>query len=847
VALEPAGVSLQAENFNKYIKQLNVIDKAQQNIFDVDSNDLTKAFGSASKAADKYEKELKQVQKTTQKTLKTQQQFTQGIQGAATGLIAFATGATVQFTAESAKLAAQFKSQQAAVNNLAATYGQSGNNIRSAISRAAQGTLSQSQVASAALTGLQFEIATTAEQFERAAAAGAILGRGRGIGAAEGITRLFEGIGKREIELLDELGISTRNVNAEMEKLAQQQFGATTTSLTQIQRESLFVEAALTIAEQKAAALGGGADEAALAFEKLAARSADLQVTFGTLAAPLGAGIANALSQASRTAQQFFAFLGAGITGFGTIVQGVFKQVSDSIVGTISRGKQLLAGDIGLKDFLFEPSAEIKTFSQILDEAGENAIIRFKEIASTIEGVSFDEEKIVTPLEKQNDAIEEAKINLEAYQSALRQAEQLQLSFARAAEDSALKLARANEDIARKQAQSVAKLQERQAKDRDKLLKNQAKRLDDFEANRRKQISKAEADISKARKEAAEQQKRDQQKLQRELQQAQERFNLSRLQSERRFSLSESRLRAEGDIIALKELREDFALQKQEEKENFDLSKKEQVTSGKEQQKEQSRDLESRVKELKSNLEDQRAELLASFDEQLRAQQEAQIEARAEQQRGFEEAAAERQIQLAREEEDRRISQARQLEDLGRSLAEQEGVTAEGSAAIANELEKVFGIDGTASNIMTGFTEKTESEFTDLFADLEKIVSDAKIEPEPIPIPIGTTRQAVGSGGFGGRIGGLSEFGDGGVVTGPGPVGSPQPIMAHVGETVLPTHQQSFTMAAPIIPSQNLDVNMSGGFNISGGEQAGEAAVQAAVVEMTETMQVALRRLARRN
>jgi len=258
VALEPAGVSLQAENFNKYIKQLNTIDKAQQDVFDVDSSDVTKAFGSASKAADRYEKELKQVQKAQQQAQKSQQQFTQGLQAAATGLIGFVTGAAVQFTAESAKVAAQFKSQQTAVNNLAATYGQSGSDIRSAISRAAQGTLSQSQVASAALTGLQFEVATTAEQFERAAEAGAVLGRGRGIGAAEGITRLFEGIGKRELELLDELGISTRNVNIEMEKLAQQQFGRSAASLTQIQRETLFVEAALTVAEQKAAALGGG-------------------------------------------------------------------------------------------------------------------------------------------------------------------------------------------------------------------------------------------------------------------------------------------------------------------------------------------------------------------------------------------------------------------------------------------------------------------------------------------------------------------------------------------------------------------------------------------------------------
>lgn len=215
------------------------------------------------------------------------------------------------------------------------------------------------------------------------------------------------------------------------------------------------------------------------------------------------------------------------------------------------------------------------------------------------------------------------------------------------------------------------------------------------------------------------------------------------------------------------------------------------------------------------------------------------------QQQKFAEDAAERQIQLSREEEDRRISQQRQLEDLGRSLAEQQGVTAEGSAAIAGELEKVFGIDGVADNVMTGFTEKTKNDFTSLFEDLEKIVNNADVEPN---IPVMPIPSSGGGGGGGRRIGGMQEFDDGGVVGGPGPIGSPQIVVAHKGETAFaPTHKQSFTMAAPVIPSQELAVTMGGGFNISGGEQAGEAAVQAAVVEMTENFRIAVKRLARRN
>jgi hypothetical protein len=54
-------------------------------------------------------------------------------------------------------------------------------------------------------------------------------------------------------------------------------------------------------------------------------------------------------------------------------------------------------------------------------------------------------------------------------------------------------------------------------------------------------------------------------------------------------------------------------------------------------------------------------------------------------------------------------------------------------------------------------------------------------------------------------------------------------------------------MAAPVIPSQILEVAMSGGFNITGDGQADEAILRAAVSEMTETFGIAVRRVARRN
>jgi hypothetical protein len=133
--------------------------------------------------------------------------------------------------------------------------------------------------------------------------------------------------------------------------------------------------------------------------------------------------------------------------------------------------------------------------------------------------------------------------------------------------------------------------------------------------------------------------------------------------------------------------------------------------------------------------------------------------------------------------------------------------------------------------------EKSFKEFEEIkpprFQPLVELTGGGRQAPTPIAVPTGR--------------GGIPAFQKGGIVDGPGPIGSPQIVQAHKGETFIPTHQQSFTMAAPVIPSQSLDVSMSGGFNITGDGQANDEILQAASQEMTENFKIAIRRLARRN
>jgi hypothetical protein len=752
---------------------------------------------------------------------------------------------------ELGKLGAQFEGQQTGLNNLAGSFGQAGSDIQKAI---------------------QLGVAQTPAQFAELTNSALVLGRTLGLDATQSINQFTTALGRRSLLILDNFGISAKQVNAEIERLAQADFNKARSQLTEAQKQATFLKAALNIAGEAAATIGDEAGEAQAAFDRMTASATDLKTQLGVAISDLNQAtgftdaIARGLDRLTESIKIDIGFAeGAELDEQIEATQLKINQLQKDI--ETFQGRQQ---ETGFLAFL-GPSTET------LNKAISDARREIFDLEISLEGLDLqkaaeDQKKFGDATDDTTDAIETSAEAIKAYESALKQAQSLQLSFAREGEDAARKLARANEDlalkqqranedIARKQQQSIAKLEKRQKKDRDKLLADQIKQLDKFDTDSRKQIVKAEADIRKARKEAGEQRKRDERKLQDDLQRERDKFNLSRLQSERRFNLQESRLRAEGDIIGLKELREDFALTQQEEKENFDFSEKEQVKSGKEQLKEQDRASKGKINDLKSNLETQRAELLASFDEQLKDQQAAQLEAIAEQRIGFEEAATERAIALqrqeddrvkalAREEEDRRISQRRQLEDLGIALAEQKDITAQGVNAIAEEMERVFGIEGAANNIISGFSERTRSEFEDLFEDVENIIKEAETIPKK-DIPLVTLTGGGTSGGsFGQRRGttaGIPAFQDGGVVDGPGPIGSPQIIQAHKGETVLPTHQQSFTMATPVIPSQNLNVNMSGGFNITGDGQADEAILQAATQDMVENFRIAVARLARRN
>ena len=834
MALEQAGVELIAKDFNKYIKQLDAIDKTQQEVFGPQLKGVDKSFNSATKAADKYEKELKQISQTSKQTAAAQSQL-----GAATKVVGVAIAAVVaqqalRFAGESLNLAREQLRVEAQLGAAIKSTGSAAGLTKSELTGMAAALQKTTNFGDEATIGAQALLLTFTK-----------IGRETFPQAIEAILDMSSATGTDLKSATIQLGKALNDPILGVTALTKSGIQFTKQQKEQIKTltESGNVLGAQGIILAELEVQFGGSAEAARAADRgiigLSNTYSDFQEEVGRVILILNSsvdatgnagGALGVLSKAAITAQKLFAIAGAGFAGIVSVISQSFDDLilrskllvtnTQTVFGNLG---EFLAGDIGIENIFegIQKGADVGgiTIGEGLAEASRVATEKFKDLASVIAGVEFPSDEIqktTQALDTSSEAVEENKEQFKALGQALKQAEGLSLSFARA-----------QEDAARKATREVIKLEEKQAKDRDKLLKEQAKELDAFEKNRLKEIASTEKDIAKERASAARDRVNEQRRLQQKLKQEQERFNLSQIQSERQFQLQEIRLRADGDILALQRLREDKNLQQLEEQENFDLSQRQSKEDGKEQQRIQADNLDERLRELQTDLEDQRAELLTGFDNQLVELQNSQQEQRAELQRN-----------LAEQEADRQLSQQRQLEDLGRSFAQQETITEEGATAVANELEGIFGIDGTASAIMKGFTTQTESEFTGLFERLEEIVAQADLTPQSITPT--TARQRRGSRGRGRFTVPGFEHGTESV---PGPIGQPQLAVVHGGEKIIPAQQ---TISAPVIPSQNLNVEMSGGFNITGGEQAGQAVVEASISEMTDVLEIAVKRLARR-
>lgn len=723
--------------------------------------------------------------------------------------------------------------------------------------------------------------------------------------SSDAFDRLVVGIQKQEPELLDELGITLRRSDA-YKRLADE-LGVNATTLTEAQKQQALLndiyrqsesvlgvyEAAMETSGKQQGSLTRHIEEAQASFGKLLLPfkelSIGLKTTFwkgirdvakgfelwvpiiraaidgikglkvGTKGVSSGfksiLGIVNPVIGSFLNLKKVIDFLGIEVSfkaaGKGAQTWGRVTVQSVALIGAaFEAAKATLAAyseDVkALGSSLAEGFARFSTgdfagaavaFNEMRDQAkgigaafeqefGPRAAKALSDVEAKFPDLfrDFDELGIVaeTSLELIDEAAEEATAALEEQKNALA----AQIPILQKLADIQENYEKTVKKIGETFADRLADLNKKAAKDEEKIRKTTLKRQDKLTEDSAKQREKIIADFNKRQVRAAQQRNKN-------LARENDRFRLSQLQAERRFQVRDRRLRAEGDVLALMEAREDFALQQQEEKENFDLQSKQQKESVAEQQAIQRQDLQERLAEFDNNIKERQQELLDSQKEELENLRNANIERQAELQEDYE-----KQLELARQ------NRLKQLEELGVNLKEQGEITEEGMADIVEKMKAVYGEGAEVDALMKGFTERMTEGFAGMVesmkAELAVLNEAAASTVSNLPVfspgaSAGlTTPNSITGSPLRPRPRGMRE-GGAGVVTGPA-------LFA-----VEPGQREAVMFAPlPTAPSSNVNVNMSGGFDIHGAEPAGRAATEAALDRMVDEFTIAVSRMSRR-
>lgn len=691
-----------------------------------------------------------------------------------------------------------------------------------------------------------------------------------GMNSSEAFERLILGIQKQEPELLDELGITLRRTDAYREFA--KTVGKTERTLTEAEKRQAILneiykqsesvlgvyDAAMETTGKKQGSLARHIEEAQASVGKLIlpfkGLSVDLQTNFWKALrtvskgfeswVPLIDSVITSVSTAiksfydweakmlgfgnlegmwermgrgahdwARVTLQAFALVGATLTGTSNAISKFLVSSADAFAA-LSRGDwgaaaEAVSGLGGKVKDAFQTTF-VENFTKKLDEYQE----RFPDIFKSWEELQKEVEEVDLnpPIDGANAAIDEQTEALKKQIEVLKQLDQIETSY----------------------QEKIKDINQKYTKQVDKFNKDAAKSEEDLKKKTLKSQTKLEDDAAKQRqklifdynKQAAKEQQQSLKEQQREY----ERFILNQQQALRRFQVQDRRLRAEGDVLALMQLREDFDIQQKEAQENYDLQSKQSKESNAEQARQKQADLQEQLQELDANIKERQQEIQSSYDEELATLRAANDERRAEMQAEYEQ-----QLVEAKEFRDK------QLEELGRSLREQGEMTEEGMQAIYEAMREVYGEDAQADRLMKGFQERAVDGFAKAVDDaldqlkrLDEGISDLESKtvttnpasrsgtPRPGTMPGAPRTRRMRQGGTG-------------VVTGPALF------------EVEPGQREAFMFAPlPSVPSSNINVNMAGGFDITGAEIAGRAATEAALDQMVDEFTIAVQKIARR-
>jgi biotin operon repressor len=860
MALKPAGVRLVAEGYNQYMTQMRNINRAHKETFQQGAKDVKK-MGPAAKEASQGVTQLGGAMQGLGSIMKA------SVIGVIAIIVAKLAGMVMkfkEFMRISGQVAMRNETLAVSLNTIGTEYGYSQKQIDWAVESLRQQGITATAARQSLMRMARANISWAEASKLAAIAQGSAVAAGMDSSAA--FDRLVTGIQKREPELLDELGITLRR--GEAYKKLGNQLGKNSKELTNAEQQQAILNSIYEQSEKVLKVYDNAMTTAGKRQGSLTRHIEDTQLNLGQLLLPL--------QNASITMETSF-WKGAkkatqGLATFGIVIQQMtedlgllgkgaeetekfFERIGTAVGRAIHNTAQrfmmfqawlggfLTATSAAMGEWLigmakgfdlvvklqFEAAGEAfaaaqtarkeaydTTFIENMTAKAKEYVERFPDLFKSYDELRATAEEdlnLVTDATEETTAATEEQIKaLQRQIQLVKQAESIQERFGKG-------MIKAREEYGR----TLAELDQKLIDDRAALEAKSIAELAKLEATGIKERAQILADGAKETAQAEKEFNRDQA-------QARRRFQMDQFQSERRFKLEEERLRASGDILGLKRLREDYELQKQEAKEGFDEQQRTAREAYQAQQQAQEEAMQQRLKELDVSLAERRQEVMNSYDEEL----DQLIKAHAEQQAAAKTAYDERLASLvkAREEE---------LYELGRSLALQGEMTQDSVDEIGGILGELFGDDGLGAQLVRGFSEAALDSFgeaiqgmIDDLASLQEGMEQAE-SGEAVTASTGSRGRGLtrpsGRSRRGRRTG--MRAGGVGVVEGP------------AAFEVEPGVREAFAFVPLPRTRSTMNVQVAGGIDLRGADNASPGTVDRAVDEMVLALKVAAERLAK--
>ena len=304
------------------------------------------------------------------------------------GFGAIAIGAIASTGVELTKLGAQAIRVEDGFRNLMTSIGETSESALGKLRAASLGTIDDTNLMLSSNRAVMLGVADSADELSRLLSAAAARGRNLGVGTEQAFNDIVTGIGRMSPLILDNLGILTGGEKA-FENYAQS-IGKTAEQLTDAERKQFLVNKVLSDATPLA-------DDAAAAFERMAAQQVNFRTNLGKTLAAFGnmSGLADGIANmtqgmgAAAEANLLRAAHGIGVfdvavaqakasLGIATTQTELFSNMLGNLVNAVAKGtmteEQAVAQMKELEHQFFTTGTNAGVLVRVMEEVSNRSI-----------------------------------------------------------------------------------------------------------------------------------------------------------------------------------------------------------------------------------------------------------------------------------------------------------------------------------------------------------------------------------------------------------------------------------------------------------------------------------------